>query len=130
MSTDAISDLLIRLKNGRVTGQEKIVVPYSKLKSAVLTILQKEGVVGDVAEKVMRGRKVLEVRFSADFMNQIFPEFVRVSKPGRRIYIKARDIPRPLRGYGLVVLSTPQGLMTGREAKRKGVGGEILFRER
>ncbi len=130
MLTDPIADLLTRLRNASKVGKERAVVPYSRMKAAILAILAKEGVIVQVEEKLLGRNKVLEVALLSQDRAVIVPEFIRVSKPGRRIYVKVKDIPRPLDGYGIVILSTPLGLMTGKEARRKGVGGEILFKER
>lgn len=130
MMTDPIADLLTRLRNASIVRRDKLVIPHSKIKASILSILAKEGVVAAIGEKQVRGKKVLEVTLAPRSRERVIPEFVRVSKPGCRMYVKAKDIPTSLRGYGLVVLSTPQGLMTGKDARRKGVGGEILFTER
>jgi small subunit ribosomal protein S8 len=129
MINDPIADLLSQLKNAQRAKKEKICVPHSKMKVAILSILKKEGVIDDLTERQSRGRKILEIHLPMIERQNIFPNFARVSKPGRRIYVRSKDIPRSLKGYGLVVLSTPQGVMTGREARRKGLGGEILFKE-
>ena len=130
MMIDPIADLLVRLRNAQAVHRDKVVLPHSNMKTAILTILHKEGVVVGFGEKLVRGKKVLEVTLPAQDRKAMVPDFVRVSKPGRRMYVKAKDIPRPLKGYGLVVLSTPQGIMTGKEAHRRGLGGELLFKER
>lgn len=130
MVNDPIADLLVRLRNAQAVRRETMMVPHSNVKAAILSILQKEGVVADCAEKLVHGKKALEVTFAPLDRDGVVPEFVRVSKPGRRMYVKAKDIPRPLKGFGLVVLSTPKGIMTGKEAHQRGLGGELLFKER
>lgn len=128
--TDPIGDLLVRLRNAAKVDHDRVVVPQSRLKAAILQIFKKEGVIEEVEEKIIHTKKWLEVTLKERDKAKVMPTFVRVSSPGRRIYVKAKDIPRPLKGMGLVVLSTPHGLMTGREASKKGVGGEILFWEK
>jgi len=130
MITDPIADLLVRLTNAAAARREKLVVPHSAMKAAILTILAREGVVASASEKLVKGKKIIEVALPGGEHGRLFPEFVRRSKPGRRLYVKAKEIPRPLKGYGLVILSTPQGILTGKEAHRRGVGGELLFTER
>jgi small subunit ribosomal protein S8 len=130
MVTDPIADFLVQLQNAQRAHRERFVVPHSKVKVAIISILRTEGVVADVTEKSVRGKKLLEVLLPSNPKRTLRAEFVRVSKPGRRMYVKAKDIPRPLSGYGLVVLSTPMGILTGKEARRRGVGGEILFTEK
>lgn len=129
MITDPIADMLIRLRNASFSRKEKVGIPYSKTKAAILSIFKREGVVDDFKEKVLRGKRWLDVTLPTTSGEVIFPEFTRVSHPGRRLYVKAKDIPRPLKGYGLVVISTPSGILTGREARERGIGGEVLFKE-
>lgn len=127
--SDPIGDLLVRLRNAAAAGQTQVIVPHSKMKAAILAILKREGVIEDIAERQQKGRKVIEVTLAAG-RKGAFPEITRVSRPGRRVYTRSKEIPRPLRGLGLVVLSTTQGIMTGREARRRGLGGEVLFQEK
>ena len=120
--TDTIADLINRLNNSQSARLGELTVPYSRLKTAVLDVLKSEGRVIDY--KLRAGKNAIEVRL--DNKIRLFEKIRRVSKPSRRVYAKAKDIPRPKGGYGMVVVSTPQGVMTGKAARKKGLGGEII----
>ncbi len=120
--SDPIADLLIRLKNALSAGKTEAVLPYSKHKKAVLDVILKEGFISAVSEKIVKNQKMLLVTFGAGKMMHL----KRLSKPGQRIYVKANDIPKPLRGLGLIVMSTPAGVISGREAKKTNIGGELI----
>jgi small subunit ribosomal protein S8 len=123
MTTDPIADMLTRIRNGIMSGKSEVIVPHSKLKAAVAEILSANGYVGKVSTVEENGFKNLNINL--DGKNQ--PEsLVRVSKPGRRIYAKVSEIPSVRTGRGLVIMSTPAGIMTGKEARTKGVGGELI----
>lgn len=123
MTTDPIADMLTRIRNGIMSGKSEVTVPHSKLKAAVAEILSANGYVGKVSTVEENGFKNLSINLNGK--NQ--PEsLVRVSKPGRRIYAKVSEIPSVRTGRGLVIMSTPAGIMTGKEARTKGVGGELI----
>ena len=129
MVTDPISDFIIRLKNASAAKQQSISVPHSKFVEAVAYVLKRAGYVGTVEVKGQVPAKVLEVSL-------LYPAGVgarihgteRVSKPSRRVYLKATDIRVYRSGYGNTLLSTPKGVMTDNEAKKQKVGGEVLFK--
>lgn len=123
MTTDPIADMLTRIRNGILSGKEEIIVPHSKLKSAIAEILQANGYLGKVTVEEEKGFKQLKLQLNGDSQPE---SLVRVSKPGRRIYAKANEIPSVRTGKGIVILSTPAGIMTGKEARTKGVGGELI----
>jgi small subunit ribosomal protein S8 len=128
MVNDPVSDFITRLKNASMVGKESVVVPYSKLKHAVAEKLAERGYVGEVAKRGKKARKVLEVVLVDTKATAGIHEVVRVSKPGRRIYMPVSEI-RPVRfGKGLLILSTPKGILTGEEARKEHVGGEALFK--
>lgn len=120
--TDTIADLLNRLNNAKGAGHIEVVIPYSTVKEAILNVLKTEGYVGDV--KSNRDEGVLIV--SLESTKKQFKNLVRLSKPGRRVYVKSKNIPRPKGGYGMVVVSTPEGVKSGEIARKKGLGGEII----
>jgi small subunit ribosomal protein S8 len=121
--TDQIADLLIRIKNAGMIRKTDIAMPYSKMKEAILGILKDEGYIKDFEVTEEDGKKTVMVRIASDK----FPSHIKqISKPGRRIYSKSKDIPRPLRGFGLVVVSTPKGVISGKTAMKTGVGGEVI----
>lgn len=127
MTTDPIADMLTRLRNGILARHEKVDVPASALKSEIARILKDEGYLqnfkrlDDEKQGVLR----LFLRNVGDGTS-VIQGVERVSKPGRRIYVRKDEIPRVQGGLGINILSTSRGLMTGRQALREGVGGELL----
>jgi small subunit ribosomal protein S8 len=123
---DPIADMLTRIRNAQRAGHEMVDVPCSRMKTEITRLLKREGYVSDyVAEG--EGRRKLRVYLKYDASRApVIRGVRRVSRPGRRLYTAARDVPRVLGGMGIVVLSTSQGVMTGADAKRQNLGGEIL----
>lgn len=125
--TDPISDMLTRLRNAIAVKHTNTKLPYSKLKLAILEILSKEGMVGEVS-KVGRGTtKSLEVILKYDDGQSVIHEIERISKPSNRIYLKATDIYSPKNRYGFYIISTSKGLMTSKDARKNHLGGEVLL---
>jgi small subunit ribosomal protein S8 len=127
MTTDPIADMLTRIRNAVVAGHEVVQIPASKMKIAIANVLKKEGFISDfevVPEGVKRSIRV-DLAYSQK-KEPIISGLRRVSKPGLRVYVQKREIPRVYGGLGIAVLSTPQGIMTGQEAWRRQVGGEVL----
>lgn len=120
--TDPISDLLVRIKNASLTNKSEVAMPYSKLKLAILNILQSEGYLKDIKTFELKKKKMLGLTLAGMHLSHV----KQISKPGRRVYVKSKDIPKPLRGLGLVILSTPQGVVSSKDAIKKGVGGELI----
>lgn len=123
MVTDPIADLLVRLKNASVVGHASVSLPYSRMKHSVAQVLSKEGYVGDVK----KSGHALTIELSYKTGRPAITGAKRISKPSRRMYLGVRDVKPVKRGLGLVMLSTPKGIMTGKEAKSARVGGEVLF---
>jgi small subunit ribosomal protein S8 len=127
--TDPIADMLTRVRNANIAMHDDVRMPSSKLKEALAEVLKKEGYIEDftVADDPNRPGRLLTItmKYSPERARTI-SGIRRVSKPGLRIYRKADKIPRVLGGLGVAVLSTSKGLMTDREARKAGVGGEIL----
>jgi small subunit ribosomal protein S8 len=119
MNTDPIADLLTRIRNAVKAGHERVVVPHSKLKMAVLAVLKQGQYINDYKQD---GRDIL-VALNPE-RHQI--HLKRISKPGQRIYKKSKDLKPVLEGYGIGVISTPQGVMTTGEAYKKHLGGEVI----
>ncbi len=125
--TDSIGDMLTRIRNSLAIGYDDVVMPSSGLKEAIARVLQSEGYIHGY--EIVRDGSFPVLRVHLKYTEDEKPVLIgleRVSKPGCRIYTKKRDIPWVKTGLGNVILSTPQGVMTGREARRVGVGGEIL----
>jgi small subunit ribosomal protein S8 len=127
--TDPIADMLTRIRNANVAMHDEVRMPSSKQKEALAAILVKEGYIEDfaVADNGTRPGQVLTVtmKYSPERLRTI-SGLRRVSKPGLRVYSAAHDVPRVLGGLGVAVVSTSQGLMTDREARKRNVGGEVL----
>ena len=127
--TDPIADMLTRIRNANMAMHDEVRMPSSKLKEALAGVLAAEGYIEgyDVEENVGKPGKTLRIRmkYSPDRARTI-SGIKRVSKPGLRVYSKANKIPRVLGGLGVAVISTSQGLLTDREARRRRVGGEVL----
>jgi small subunit ribosomal protein S8 len=124
--SDPIADLLTRLRNASRVGKVKFDVPYSKLKGEVVRILKTEGYIADYELDTTGAHPVLHVQNKFVNKSAAIAGLKRVSKPGLRKYVGAGEIPRVLGGLGIAILSTSSGIMTGQEAKRKNVGGELL----
>ena len=125
--TDPIADMLTRLRNAARAHKTEFVVPYSRLKSEIARILEKEGyIAGFELETTPKGRPNLKIRNKFVNKASAIAGLKRVSKPGLRRYVKADEVPRVLGGMGVAVLSTSRGVLTGHEARRQNVGGELL----
>ena len=127
-STDQIADLLTRIRNAIMVGKNEILVPTSKLKKSVMDVLVKNGYIASVEVVAGEPRGMLKVVINEPGAVAKINEITKVSKPGRRVYSSADDIPTIKSGRGLVIVSTSKGLMTGKEAKKNRLGGEILVK--
>lgn len=119
---DRVGDLLIRIKNGYMATRREVRVSYSKLALAILALLQTEGYIGSFKEE---GREIL-VQLKYQGRSPALTDVTRISKPGRRVYKGKTVIPQVLDGMGVAIVSTPRGVMTGKQARKEGVGGEIM----
>lgn len=124
---DTISDMLIMIKNGSNASHEAVVSPYSKFKHSIAKCLLKEGYVKSVSKKTRKGLPVLEIGILKIEDKPKITDLKRISKPSRRVYFGIKDIRPVKNGYGLLVLSTPKGILTGEQARKEQVGGEALF---
>lgn len=127
MLTDPIADTLTRIRNANTAGHEKVDIPSSRLKVEIARILKEEGFVKGY--KVIDGSKqgILRVYLKYGAGNErVLRGIVRASKPGLRVYARARKVPRVLSGMGIAIVSTSKGVMTDREARSQAVGGEVL----
>lgn len=126
---DSISDLIIKIKNANIAGHETVTVPYSKMKESILVVLEKEGYVQGINKKGKKVGKFLEVGlvYEEDKSPKI-TGVTRVSKFSKRVYQKSKEI-RPVRShFGMLVLTTPKGILTDKQARKEKVGGEALFK--
>ena len=124
--TDPIADFLTRLRNASQSGKAEIVAPYSKIKAEIARILKQEGYISDF--ELESSGKLPQLKVVTKFVNRApaITGLKRVSKPGLRKYVGAQEVPRVLGGLGISILSTPKGVLSGREAKKENVGGELL----
>jgi small subunit ribosomal protein S8 len=127
-STDPIADLLTRIRNAVAVGKHEIRVPASKLKKVVAEQLKKNRYITDVKVEAGKPRDTLVITINNPGENSTINEIARVSKPGRRVYVSANDIPRVKSGRGLVLISTSKGVITGHEAFKQRLGGEVLLK--
>lgn len=126
MMTDPIADMLSRIRNAAKVRKPDLAVPYSGMKLAIANILAAEGFLDGVEVAGDGTKKQLRLALKYDGRDAVIHGLTRVSTPGRRVYVGYRDIPRVRSGYGISILSTPSGLMTGHEARKRKVGGELL----
>ena len=125
--TDPVADLLTRIRNAVSARQQKLDVPASKLKMEIARILKEEGYISNFKATEENGRKVLRVYLKYSSNNDAaITNLARISRPGCRVYVGHNEIPRVLGGLGINILTTPKGVMTGRQARKQGVGGEVL----
>jgi small subunit ribosomal protein S8 len=126
-STDPIADMLTRIRNAIAVHKSEVVLPHSSQKEAVAKILKESGFIDSVAvEGDKPGFKTLRVLLNGEGTNARITEIARLSTPGRRLYSSAAEIPVVKRGRGIVVISTSKGVMTGDQAKKKSLGGELI----
>jgi small subunit ribosomal protein S8 len=126
VSTDPIADMLTRIRNAINVRKHEVTMPHSKVKEAVATLLKKNGFVDDVKVVDATIGKTLKVVINGEHENARITKIDRLSKPGRRYYAGADEIPVVMRGRGVVIVSTSKGMMTGKEAKQQGIGGELI----
>ena len=126
VSTDPIADMLSRIRNAIAVNKTKVSLPHSSAKEDIARILAQNRFLKEVKTGDENGRKVLIITINDEESSANVTEITRLSRPGRREYVKAKDMPKVKRGRGLVVVSTSQGVMTGEEAKAKKLGGELI----
>ncbi len=126
MITDPISDMLTRIRNASLVKKAEVVLPSSKIKFSIAKILEKEGYLAGVREIDQKPQRVLTLLLKYENGQSVVHKIRRVSTPGRRVYAGSQDLPRVLSGIGIAVISTPNGLMTNREARKRKLGGEVI----
>lgn len=126
VSTDPIADMLTRIRNAIAVGKTEITVPASKLKLTVAEQLKKAGYLSSVKMVDGKPRGTIEITINEPGSSAVITEIQRISKPGRRVYAKAAQIPRVKNGRGVVLVSTSRGVMTGDDAKKERLGGELI----
>jgi small subunit ribosomal protein S8 len=124
--SDPIADMLTRIRNAQATEKATVMVPASKVKSAIAQVLKDEGYIEDFAQRELDGHPVIEIGLKYYAGKPVIEKIERVSRPGLRIYKGREDIPRVMNGLGVAIVSTSRGVMTDRRARETGVGGEVL----
>ena len=125
--SDPLGDLVTRIRNGQKAGKSRIDSPASQLRENVLSVLQREGYIRGYTQTELRpGIRSIEVELKYHDGIPVIRRIDRVSKPGRRVYSKIKDLPRIYNGLGIAILSTPRGVMSDAEARAANVGGEVL----
>ena len=125
--SDPIADMLTRIRNAVMVRHDSLLIPTSRMKLAIAKILKEEGFISDY--EVLRGKphRTIKIHLKYSDKNQpILTGLTRVSKPGLRVYVGRKEIPRVSGGLGIAIISTSKGLMTGQQAWRQGIGGELL----
>lgn len=127
---DPIADMLTRIRNAVRARHESVAIPSSRMKIAIAGVLKTEGFIRDFAVVAEEGRAQptlkVELNYGDNKKQPVLSGLQRISKPGLRVYVQRNEIPRVYGGLGIAILSTPKGIMTGQEARRQSVGGELL----
>ena len=125
--TDPVADMLTRIRNANVSGHEFVEIPASKIKKNIAEILTKEGYIKgfEMIEDGVQGSIKVQMKYGAD-KARVISGIKRISKPGLKVYVKADEVPRVLGGLGIAIISTSSGLITDKEARKLGVGGEVV----
>jgi len=126
ISTDPLADMLTRIRNGIAVNAATVSMPHSKLKETVAQILMDNNYIAGVSVSENTGRKLLVIDINSEDQSAKITEIKRLSRPGRRLYVKSPAVPTVKGGRGLVVISTSSGIMTGAQAKSKNLGGELI----
>jgi len=126
--TDRIADMLTRIRNANIMKYDTVEVLGSKMTEEISRILKQEGYISDYSvEKNIKGNKItLNLKYANNKKEKVITGLKRISKPGLRVYAKASELPRVLNGLGIAIISTSDGVMTDKEARGKGLGGEVL----
>lgn len=126
-TTDPIADMLTRIRNASHVHKDSVDIPYAKAKKAILDLLKAEGFIRNYDTLEIEGHRVLRafLKYGAN-REHVITGIKRISKPGLRVYVKSSEVPKVLGGLGVAVISTSRGVMTDRDAREKGIGGEVV----
>lgn len=126
MITDPISDMLTRIRNASLVKKQFVEMPISNIKFALAKVLEKEGYILAVEKVGESPRATLRIQLKYDDGQSVISSIKRISKPGRRVYTKSNELQKVLSGVGVAIVSTPNGLMTNNEARKRRLGGEVI----
>jgi len=126
--TDPISDMLTRIRNANRALLPEVEMPYSRMKESIATILKREGYIAETTTSTIEGKRAKKIKLKLKYAGRrgVIEGLKRVSSPGLRHYVRSTDIPRVLGGMGTVILSTSRGLMSGLDARKQNLGGEVV----
>lgn len=125
---DQISDFIIRIKNAAMARRRVVSVPFSKTRKAIAKILLEEHFLSDIKEETEKGKKILRLGIAYEERIPVLTDVTIISKPSLRVYAKAKNVKNARRGLGISILSTNQGILSEKEAHKKKVGGQLLFK--
>ncbi|MBI2593586.1 30S ribosomal protein S8 [Candidatus Daviesbacteria bacterium] len=125
---DIVADSLIRIKNGYLAYREEVILPYSKLVLAICKLLANESFIESFKEEKVEGKNYSSIKVVLKYLGKkpALTDIKRISKPGLRIYKSRKALPKVLNGFGLAIISTPKGVMSDKEARKNGLGGEVM----
>lgn len=124
--TDPISDMLTRIRNASMAKKEEVVIPFSKVKFNLAKILEQEGFVEKVERNTDNKFEIIKMCLKYDHKKPVIASLKRISKPGRKIYVKKDQLPIVLNDFGVAIVSTSRGMMTNKEARKRKLGGELI----
>ncbi|MCD6229106.1 MAG: 30S ribosomal protein S8 [Candidatus Omnitrophota bacterium] len=124
--TDLLADAFTMIRNAVRAKKEEAIIPHSKILLRIIEILKSEGYIENFKEMDVPPRKMIKVYLKYDGKKSAINDIQRISKPGRRIYAKRKNIPRIFQGYGIAIISTSKGILTDKEARKEGIGGEVI----
>ena len=130
-TTDSLGDMITIIRNGSSVGFKQVELPFSKLRQAVLGVMKREGFINEVESYQQEGTSRYYLRVTLKYGpsgEKVLNHIERLSKPGRRVYLAKNKIPRVRNGYGAIILTTPKGVLSGKEARQKQIGGEAICR--
>ncbi|MGF1678982.1 MAG: 30S ribosomal protein S8 [Candidatus Methylacidiphilales bacterium] len=127
MQTDPLADFITQIRNANAVSKPDVITPYSRIKSDVAAILKREGFIEDFSLEKVEGKQKLHVKMKHTQVAKPIRGLKKISRPGYRQYVGSQEIPRVLGGLGFAILSTSKGLMTGQDARKENVGGEVLL---
>jgi small subunit ribosomal protein S8 len=126
MMTDPIADMLTRIRNGLAAGKTDVTMPHSNMKASIAQVMKDEGFIGDFSKLDVDGKAMLNIQLKYYQGKPVIAKVSRVSRPGLRIYKPKDELPKVMGGLGIAIVSTSQGVMTDRAARKEGYGGEVL----
>lgn len=124
--SDPIADMLTRIRNAQLAKKEFVDIPNSRMKQAIANVLKDEGYIDNFVTKIENGKSILQIKLKYYSGNPVIENLKRISKPGLRIYKSSQNLPDVMNGLGIAIVTTSKGVMTGKNARQLGIGGELL----